>query len=116
MKAKIAYCGLDCEGCDAYIATREDDQMLREATARQWSELNGITILPEHINCEGCRGAGVKTEYCLRLCPIRLCASIKEVNTCGDCPDLMRCSNVAAITGNNPDALRNLTGHTAGGD
>ena len=29
MRANIAYCGLDCEQCDAYIATLHDDQALR---------------------------------------------------------------------------------------
>ena len=30
MRKMIAYCGLDCEKCDAYIATVRDDQALRE--------------------------------------------------------------------------------------
>ena len=54
MKEMIAFCGLDCEMCDAYIATKNDDQTLREKTAKLWSELNNATILPEHINCDGC--------------------------------------------------------------
>ena len=37
MKRLIAICGLDCEKCDAYIATKNDDQELREKTARLWS-------------------------------------------------------------------------------
>ena len=39
MKQLIAYCGLDCEKCDAYIATQNNDQALREKTARpsEWS-------------------------------------------------------------------------------
>ena len=40
MKKMIAYCGLDCEKCDAYIATINDDQKLREKTAKLWAELN----------------------------------------------------------------------------
>ena len=40
MRKMIAYCGLDCEKCDAYIATINDDQQLREKTARAWSEMN----------------------------------------------------------------------------
>ena len=55
MKDMIGYCGLDCEKCDAYMATVNDDQTLREKTAKQWAELNNAPILPEHINCEGCR-------------------------------------------------------------
>ena len=30
MKNRIGYCGLDCEQCDAYLATVNDDQDLRE--------------------------------------------------------------------------------------
>ena len=61
MKDMIGYCGLDCEKCDAYIATVNDDQALREKTAKLWAELNNAPILPEHINCEGCRMNGAKT-------------------------------------------------------
>lgn len=53
MKDLIGYCGLDCETCGAYIATVNDDQSLREKTAKLWAELNNVSILPEHINCEG---------------------------------------------------------------
>ncbi len=74
MKDMIAYCGLDCEKCDAYLATIHDDQALREKTAKLWAELNNAPILPEHINCEGCRIGGVKTVYCDSLCAIRQCA------------------------------------------
>ena len=55
MKQLIAICGLDCEKCDAFIATKNDDQALREKTAKLWSELNNAPILPEHIYCDGCR-------------------------------------------------------------
>ena len=86
MKNEIACCGLDCETCDAYLATIHDDQPLRERTARLWSELNRAPILPEHINCEGCRGDGAKTVFCESLCAIRRCALEKGVDTCGGCP------------------------------
>ena len=74
MKKMIAYCGLDCEKCDAYLATLRDDQALREKTAKAWSELNHVPILPEHINCLGCRADGIKTVFCDSLCEIRQCA------------------------------------------
>ena len=34
MKDMIGYSGLDCETCDAYIATVHDDLVLREKTAK----------------------------------------------------------------------------------
>ena len=84
----IAFCGLDCEKCDAYIATKNDDQALREKTAKLWAELNNAPILPGHINCDGCRVNGRKTVFCESLCGIRQCALKKGVTTCGDCPEM----------------------------
>ena len=105
-----AFCGLDCEKCDAYIATKNNDQALREKTAEKWSELNNAVILPEHINCEGCRADGVKTFYCDSLCPIRKCAVGNGLETCGGCPDLDTCPTVGMVISNNPAALDNLKG------
>lgn len=110
MKKMIAYCGLDCGTCDAYLATINDDQALREKTAKLWAELNNAPILPEHINCEGCRVDGVKTVYCDSLCEIRQCALKKGVTTCGGCSDLEKCETVGMIISNNPAARENLKG------
>ena len=104
----IAYCGLDCEKCDAYIATINDDQALREKTAELWSKLNNAPILPEHINCQGCRVEGIKTVFCNSLCGIRKCAATKGVETCDGCPNMEKCQDVGAIISNNPEVLKNL--------
>ena len=110
MKKMIAYCGLDCEKCDAYIATVRDDQELREKTAKAWTELNQVPILPEHINCQGCRAEGIKTVFCDSLCEIRQCALKKGVETCGNCGELEKCQNVGIILAGNPEARKNLKG------
>ena len=110
MKDMIAYCGLDCEKCDAYLATIHDDRALREKTAKLWAELNQAPILPEHINCQGCRVAGIKTVFCDSLCGIRQCALKKGVATCGDCPELEKCEIVGMVIANNPETLKNLKG------
>ena len=110
MNKLIACCGLDCEKCDAYLATKNNDDALRRKTAEEWSRLNSVTILPEHINCEGCRTEGVKTYYCSELCPIRKCAREKQFSTCGSCPELDSCPKAAMVIGNNAEARRNLKG------
>ena len=110
MKDMIGYCGLDCEKCDAYMATVNDDQSLREKTAKQWAELNNAPILPEHINCEGCRVEGVKTVFCEHMCEIRKCALRKGVSTCGNCSELETCQTVGAIISNDSAVLKNLRG------
>ena len=81
MKELIAYCGLDCESCEARIATARNDNALREKVAALWSELNGVEITSEMINCVGCRIDGAKTPYCESLCPIRQCALGKKLET-----------------------------------
>ena len=110
MRNMIAYCGLDCEKCDAYLATVHDDQALREKTAKLWAELNQAPILPEHINCMGCRVDGIKTIYCESLCEIRQCALKKGAATCGGCPEMETCRTVGEILSSYPDALKNLKG------
>ena len=84
MKDLIAYCGLDCEACEARLATLRDDEALRQKVAALWSQLNGVEITPEMINCLGCRVEGVKFPYCESLCPIRQCALRRGVETCGE--------------------------------
>ena len=108
MSELIAFCGLDCAKCDAYIATRDNDKTLRERTARLWSELNNATILPEHINCQGCRMDGVKTVFCESMCQIRRCAMKKRLANCGYCPEMNTCPTIMNIHKHNPDALNNL--------
>lgn len=110
MNKFIAYCGLDCKKCDAYIATKNNDDELRRKTAEEWSRMNNVTILPEYINCEGCRTEGVKFHYCSELCPIRKCAMEKQLPTCGSCAELESCSKAAMVIANNDEALRNLKG------
>ena len=108
MKRLIAICGLDCEKCDAYIATKNNDQALREKTAQLWSELNHAPILPEQINCEGCRMNGAKTVFCSLMCAIRKCAVAKGFETCGDCPEKDSCQKVSIIWKHDPQATENL--------
>ena len=129
MNKYIAYCGLDCEKCEARIATANNDDNLREKVAKEWSELNKVTITKDMINCEGCRMDGKKTKvtitkdmincegcrmdgkktpFCDSLCEIRKCAVNKNVETCGSCKDVKTCEKVGMIINNNEEALKNL--------
>ena len=74
MKQLIACCGLDCESCDARIATVKNDDELREKTAQKWSAMNNAPeITAATINCMGCRTDGMKFAYCSDYCEIRKC-------------------------------------------
>ena len=52
MNDYIAYCGLDCEACEARLATVNNDNELRIKVSKEWSELNGVEIAPEMKSCE----------------------------------------------------------------
>lgn len=108
MNKFIGYCGLDCEKCDARIATVNNDNKLREKTAKLWSELNKADITPEIINCTGCRISGAKTPFCDSICGIRKCAADKKVNTCADCVNMDNCETLKPIVSTNGQALKNL--------
>lgn len=109
MKQLIACCGLDCETCDARIATVSNDDALREETARKWSVMNNTSeITAATINCMGCREEGVKFAFCSDYCEIRKCVDAKGFNTCGDCGGLEYCPTVGAVHQHAPGAKENL--------
>lgn len=108
MNDTIAICGLDCERCEARLATVRNDDALRRKVAAEWSALNGVVITPEMINCVGCRIDGVKTPFCEALCPIRRCALSRAYETCGACGERHGCEKLGMITGTNAEAARNL--------
>ena len=108
MNLWIACCGLDCEKCDARIATVTKDNALREKTAALWSRLNGVLITPEMISCTGCRMDGIKTPFCDKLCPIHNCVREKKLGTCAECKLMETCHTLGRITANNPSAMESL--------
>ena len=108
MNQLIAYCGLNCETCDARIATVRNDDALREKTAALWSRLNGVEITTDMIHCTGCRTDGAKTPYCESMCPIRRCAMEKGYETCKDCCLVDECEMLSPIIGTNAEARENL--------
>ncbi len=103
----IGYCGLNCDQCEAFIATRNNDDALRVKVAEEWTKLYNAPITPEHINCTGCQSAGVKTYYCDQLCEVRKCAAKKSIGTCAECSDYP-CSILAQILDMAPQAKTTL--------
>lgn len=108
MEKLIACCGLNCETCDARIATVNNDDNLRKATAEKWkAAYNAPDLDYTMINCTGCREEGAKFSHC-SVCEIRNCVKAKGFNTCGDCSEMDTCTLVAGIHKYVPDAIKNL--------
>ncbi len=108
-KQLIACCGLNCESCEARIATVNNDDELREKTAQKWSEMNNTKeITAATINCMGCRTDGIKFSYCSDYCEIRKCVNQKGFDTCRDCEEIDTCQTVGALFQHVPEAKQNL--------
>jgi hypothetical protein len=108
MEKLISCCGLDCATCDARIATIANDNELRAQTAKKWSvQHDSPGILPEMINCIGCREAGVKFSHCER-CEIRNCVKSRNYQTCADCDQMESCAILGNVLKYVPSALDNL--------
>lgn len=98
----IACCGLDCSKCEAYIATKTNDDNKRVEVARNWSTEFSADIKPEDINCYGCRSEGQKFSHC-NVCEIRKCCMEKEVANCAVC-DMYTCNKLENFFKIAPDA------------
>ena len=110
----IAYCGIDCGACPAYVATRNNDDVLRAKTAKEWSELYKAERTVEDINCDGCPGdSGRLFVYC-GACEVRQCAHEKKVVTCAACPEYS-CARLDAFCALMPTARKLLEGLRKGG-
>ena len=83
----IAYCGLVCSDCSAYVATQANDQEALERVAAQWrEEYNAPNITVESVICDGCLGDGRKGSHCAE-CEIRACGVARGVANCAHCAD-----------------------------
>lgn len=103
----IAACGLDCAACNAFIASKTNDEALRKKTAEEWSKAFGFDFKPEMVNCHGCLATdGVQIGHCAE-CAIRLCAQGKKKENCASCADY-GCDKVAGFWKDCPDAKKNL--------
>ncbi len=109
----LGYCGLDCEKCEAFIATQKNDDALRATVAAKWAKDYGAPIKPEDINCTGCLSTGVKTYYCDQLCEVRKCAVGRSVATCAECSDFA-CAPLEKILGAVPQARKALEARRKG--
>ena len=108
----IAYCGLNCLECDAYIATQKNSDKKREKTAQKWSKLfkeakmYQVDIKPEQICCDGCKSNGARFFHC-EMCKIRECCLAKGIENCAACKDYI-CETLAEFIKLAPEAGNTL--------
>ena len=75
-KKLAAVCGLYCEACTLFIATKEDPARLKGLAAR-------FQLSEEAIKCYGCRSAK-RGPYCEK-CKMFACAAERGIDFCIEC-------------------------------
>jgi len=87
MSEIVAFCGIRCDKCDTFIATKTNDDVRRAEIARRWSKQFKAEFKPEQMNCAGCRSAKGPVFFYCPMCQIRKCGMEKGVLTCAHCDD-----------------------------
>jgi len=109
MDKMIAYCGIVCTECPAFIATQENDDAKRKEVAEAWSKQYKMSIKTEDINCDGCKSEGKRhIGYC-NICEIRKCGQEKQIENCAHC-DEYGCEKLTGFIAMVPHAKETLEG------
>jgi hypothetical protein len=107
MNEMIAYCGLVCTDCPAYIATQAGDRQALEKIAVQWrEEYNAPDLTVDSVICDGCLNGGEKCSHCAE-CEIRACGVEKGILNCAHCDDYA-CEGLVQFFGFVPEARETL--------
>ena len=107
MSEMISICGLLCNECGAFIATRNNSDEKRAEVAELWSQQYNQNIKPEDINCDGCTLDGKRLFVHSKSCKIRKCGKEKAVKNCALC-DEYACEKLGEFFKKAPDAGRRL--------
>ena len=80
---RSSYCGVNCEKCNAYVATTTGNESLKMKVIKEWGALYKRNFEVEDILCYGCKS---DTLFMLcSLCDIKPCNEKHNVSNCQDC-------------------------------
>lgn len=79
----VAFCGIICSGCPAFIAKQTNDNELRKKTAEEWST-EEWPLKASDINCDGCTSGGEVVSFCV-ACDVWKCGTEKGLKNCAFC-------------------------------
>lgn len=103
MDKMIAFCGIVCTECPAFLATQKDDDNERRKVAELWSKEFKAEIKPEDINCDGCLSEDGKLFSHCKVCEIRKCGQERGVKNCAYCNDYA-CEKLSKFFDKAPEA------------
>ena len=103
----VAFCGITCTECPAFLATQKDDNGERKKVAELWSKQFKVEIKPEDVNCDGCLSESGRLFGHCKVCEIRKCGQEKRVKNCACCDDYA-CEKLNNFIDQVPDAKTTL--------
>jgi hypothetical protein len=112
MSEKLSYCGLVCDTCPIYLATRvvdlKEQTRMRVEIARFCREQYGMKYEQADItDCDGCRVEGGRLFSGCRTCAIRKCAGDRGVENCAHCAEYV-CGKLETFFASEPTAKTRL--------
>ncbi len=105
----IAYCGLVCTECPAYIATQAGDMEALKRVAARWSEEFNASFTAADCLCDGCTSDSERLSGYCGKCEVRACAIARGVINCAHCDDY-GCEKITGFFNFAPDAKATLEG------
>jgi hypothetical protein len=104
----IAYCGIVCSECSAYLATQKDDPSALEQVVAQWkAEYNWDNITIQDVTCDGCLDPTKRKSSHCGVCDIRACGIEHGVVNCAHCSDYT-CDKLEKLFNFAPDLREGL--------
>lgn len=94
-KNLAAVCGLFCEACTLFIATKEDPARLKGLAAR-------FKLSEDAVKCYGCR-SDTRGPYCAK-CKMFSCAAERGIDFCFECKDYP-CSDLKKFQSERPHRI-----------
>ena len=112
MTEMVAYCGLPCQTCPIYLATRqeniEEQAIMRVEIVRLCKEQYGMDYELEDISdCDGCQTDGERLFSSCKNCLIRKCSRERMLKNCAYCAEYA-CGKLEAFFREDPIAKTRL--------
>lgn len=86
METILAPCGLRCDECPVFLATRSNDTDALSRLAAEYSTPQ-MRFTTAELRCLGCFDCGCDDSKMCGGCEIRLCAKARGAANCGVCAD-----------------------------
>lgn len=101
----IAFCGINCAACPAYLGTQAGDEELLARTAEEWS-FGEQKLTAADMECYSCLQTEKRLFKWCALCKVKECCRDKGLANCAHCDDYA-CEELKELWGMFPsDAAR----------